>query len=277
MCISSTIRTVITVCADGMLEDDFTYVLRKALLGHGLAPAQLALKAGVSEQEVMSFLRGSFSSDLARRMAPVIGLNPAAFAAHAGYLPEPLSLTGIRRLDLPFGEERVNAWCVSHGGDVILFDAGFAAEDLMKELGGRLPDRAFITHDHRDHVGALDELRASGVPIHAAGIAGTLPISAGQTINARALEISAVDLSGHAVPALGFLIRGLERPVLVVGDALFAGSIGGCGSPEIYQTALRNLNAAFAGLTDETILLPGHGPATTLGEERISNPFIALH
>ncbi len=260
-----------------MLEDDFTYVLRKALLGHGLAPAQLAAKAGVPENEVLAFLRGLFSADLASSMAPVLGLNAAAFAAHAGYLPKTRRLPGIRRLDLPFGDERVNAWVVSQGGQVVLFDAGFIAEDLFAELGARLPDRVLITHAHRDHVGGLEKLLESDVPAHAAGITGTLPMSAGDSVRVGSLEISAIDLSGHASPALGFVIRGLETPVMVVGDALFAGSIGGCGSPEIYQTALRNLGAALADLTDETILLPGHGPATTLGEERVSNPFIAGH
>lgn len=257
-----------------MLEDDFTYVLRKALLGHGLAPALLAAQARVPEQEVLAFLKGSFSADLAARVAPPLGLAAAAFAAHAGYHPKTRRLPGIRRLDLPFGDERVNAWLVSHGGQVVLFDAGFIAEDLSAELGARLPDRAFITHAHRDHVGGLEKLREAGVPVRAAGVAGTIPMSAGDVLKAGGLEISAVDLSGHVVPALGFLIRGLEAPVMVVGDALFAGSIGGCGSPEIYQMALRNLRAALADLPDETILLPGHGPATTLGEERVSNPFL---
>lgn len=260
-----------------MLEDDFTYVLRKALLGHGLAPAQLAAKAGVPENEVLALSRGTFSADLAARVAPSLDLNAAAFAAHADYLPKVSRLPGIRRLDLSFGDERVNAWIISHGGHVMLFDAGFAEADLFDELGARFPDQVFITHSHRDHVGGLEKLRGSGVPVHAAGIAGTLPMSAGDSFKAGGLEISAVDLSGHAVPALGFLIRGLETPVMVMGDALFAGSIGGCGSPEIYQLALRNLRAALADLPDETVLLPGHGPATTLGEERVSNPFIAGH
>lgn len=258
-----------------MLEDDFTYVLRKALLGHGLAPAQLAAQAGVPENEVLAFLRGTFSSDLARRVAPVLGLNAAAFAAHAVYQPKTRRLPGIRRLDLPFGDERVNAWLVSLSGTVVLFDAGFHAADLLAEVGARLPDHVFITHAHRDHVGGLGKLLDARVQVHAAGIAGTLPMSAGRTLKVGALEVTAVDLSGHAVPALGFMVRGLECPVLVTGDALFAGSIGGCGSPEIYQLALRNLSAALADLTDETLLLPGHGPATTLGEERVSNPFIA--
>jgi glyoxylase-like metal-dependent hydrolase (beta-lactamase superfamily II) len=86
--------------------------------------------------------------------------------------------------------------------------------------------------------------------------------------------VRACELSGHYTPALGFHIEGLSRPVLVTGDALFAGSIGGCGTPEIYQLALRTLRATLAALPDETVLLPGHGSATTLGEERVSNPFL---
>jgi glyoxylase-like metal-dependent hydrolase (beta-lactamase superfamily II) len=62
--------------------------------------------------------------------------------------------------------------------------------------------------------------------------------------------------------------------VLVTGDALFAGSIGGCATPAIYQHALRQLREILAPLPDPTVLLPGHGPATTLGEERSANPFL---
>ena len=69
-------------------------------------------------------------------------------------------------------------------------------------------------------------------------------------------------------------MEGLERPVLVTGDALFAGSIGGCGTPAIYQHALRRLRDLLEPLPDETVLLPGHGPATTLCEERTANPFL---
>lgn len=83
------------------------------------------------------------------------------------------------------------------------------------------------------------------------------------------------DLCGHCTPALGYLFHGFSRPVLAVGDAVFAGSIGGCKSQESYQLALDRIHAVFAGLPDETLILPGHGPATTWGEERVRNPFLA--
>jgi glyoxylase-like metal-dependent hydrolase (beta-lactamase superfamily II) len=260
-----------------MLEDDFTYVLRKALMGHALAPAEAARRAGLPETDVLAFLRGKFSAGTARGIAPVLGLNPSAFAGHAIYQPRPLAVSGIERLDLPFGGEQVNAWLVGGDDAIVLFDAGYETADLMRALEtgcGRLPDRVFVTHSHHDHVGALPRLLEAGLPVHAAGISGTISMKPGETVFCGPLGIRACDLSGHATPALGFLIEGLSKPVLVTGDALFAGSMGGCGSPEIYRHALDRLREVLGPLPDDTVLLPGHGPATTLGEERVSNPFL---
>jgi glyoxylase-like metal-dependent hydrolase (beta-lactamase superfamily II) len=246
-------------------------------MGHGIAPAQAAQRAGIPETDVLAFLRGTFSAATARKLAPVLGLKADAFAGHDIYQPIPLSLPGIHRLDLPFENERVNAWLLRDGDSAILFDAGYETSDLVRELGavcGRLPDRGFITHAHRDHVGGLQHLLSAGLPVHGADIPRTIPMRPGETVFCGSISIRACDLSGHAMPALGFHVDGLAKPVLVTGDALFAGSIGGCGSPAIYQHALRRLREVLGPLPDATVLLPGHGPATTLGEERVANPFL---
>lgn len=259
------------------LEDDFTYVLRKALRGHELSPAQAAKRAGIPESAVLAFLGGTFSADVARKLALVFGLNAGALAGHADYQPEPLALPGIERLDLPFGVERVNAWLIRAGGSFILFDAGFEVSDLTVALDarcGRLPDRAFITHAHPDHVGGLSHLLKAGIPVHAADLPGAIRMNPGDTVICGPLAVRACDLSGHAKPSLGFHVEGFGRPVLVTGDALFAGSMGGCGSPVSYRHALRCLREVLGPLPDSTVLLPGHGPATTLGEERTHNPFL---
>jgi len=259
------------------LEDDFTYVLRKALTGHGLTIAQAAARAGVPEADVRSFLAGTFSPSTARQLAAALGLNAEAFARHAHYLPDPLDTPGIVRLNLPMSDGQVNAWLVRVGETCVMFDAGYEPGDLLAAIDShcdRLPGHAFITHAHRDHIGALPQLLAGGMPVHAAGMSGTLPMHPGETVTCGPLEIRACDLSGHATPALGFHLTGLSPPVLVTGDALFAGSIGGCATPALYQHALSRLTKVLETLPDATVILPGHGPATTLGQERAANPFI---
>ena len=107
-----------------------------------------------------------------------------------------------------------------------------------------------------------------------ASIDNALTLKPGDSIRCGSLVVRACDLSGHANPALGFHISGLALPVFVTGDALFAGSIGGCATPAVYQHALKRLQEVLTPLAGSTILLPGHGPATTLDEERASNPFL---
>lgn len=260
-----------------MLEDDFTYVLRKALIGNGLSPSEAAEKAGLDEADVLSLLRGRFSREVAGRLAPVLGLRADAFASHPDYLPAALNQPWIERLVLPFGHDHVNAWLVRHGRAALLFDTGHSAGDLVKALDRRdihLPGKVFLTHLHRDHTGGAQKLIAAGVSVFSADLPGAVAMRPGDQTFSHALTVTACDLSGHAEPALGFHIAGLEVPVLVVGDALFAGSIGGCPTPESYRLGLDNLRAAVKPLANDTVLLPGHGPGTTLGEEREHNPFL---
>lgn len=257
-----------------MLEDDFTWVLRKALTGKGLSIDEAAARAGLAENEVTTFSQGIFSPDTARKLANVLDLNQAAFANHANYLPQPISHPSIQRLDMPYGGERVNAWLIRTGENTILFDTGYEPQSCVEHLQDTQLDAIFITHGHVDHIGGISNFLAKGNTIHAPSIQDTTQINPGESFAVGPLTIRACDLSGHANPSLGYHIDGLGIPVLIVGDAIFAGSIGGCRTPQIYQHALSQLETILSPLPAETILLPGHGPATTLGEERVRNPFL---
>lgn len=260
-----------------MLEDDFTYVIRKAFKGLALSPGEAAQLAGIPEGDVLAFSKGKFSANTARRLAPVLGLDAVALAKHNSYLPEPLASPNIHRLDLPFGMERVNAWLVSLNDTAVLFDAGYERKSCagaLAALGKALPEQIFITHDHPDHVGGIPTFIGKGAHLHGSHIHHAAAMKPGDEILCGLLTIRACDLSGHANPSLGYHIDGLASPILVTGDALFAGSMGGCATPALYQHALERLKKVLAPLRDHTILLPGHGPATTLGEERVSNPFL---
>ncbi len=260
-----------------MLEDDFTYVIRKAFKGLALAPGEAARRAGLPEHDVMSFSKGNFSAETARRLAPVLGLGPTALANHLTYQPRPQSSADIHRIDLPFRDERVNAWLVWSGNSAILFDTGFdplSCTVALDAIGPPPLEQVFISHGHVDHIGGVRDFLARGIIPNGAQIDGAKPMKPGDAIRCAQLTVRACDLSGHCTPTLGYFVDGLSHPVLVTGDALFAGSIGGCATPELYQHALHRLRDVLTPLPDETVLLPGHGPATTLGEERVSNPFL---
>jgi hydroxyacylglutathione hydrolase len=260
-----------------MLEDDFTYVTRKALKGHGLAPSEAANRAGLPEQEVLAFTKGHFSENVARRLAPILRLNPDALVGLSNYQPKPLQHPQIHRLDIPSGEDRVNAWLIWTADIAVLFDTGKVPDSCnvaLTAMGVSKIDRVFITHGHHDHIGGNPMFLAKNVIVHAPSIEHCRPIFPGDAIQCGPLTIRVFELSGHANPGLGFQVEGLGVPLLVTGDALFAGSIGGCATPALYQKAISQLHKVLDSLSDATILLPGHGPATTLGEERAHNPFL---
>jgi glyoxylase-like metal-dependent hydrolase (beta-lactamase superfamily II) len=261
-----------------MPEDDFTDILRKAMIGKALTPHELARRAKTNLETIEQFQSGQFDETLARKLATALNLDSGAFANMPSYQPNTSLPSEISRLQLPFGEGHVNAWAVKVDDQLILFDTGYQANDLLKELDyrfGRLPDLVFITHSHRDHTSGIRHFLEHDIPIHAEGIKYTTPMKPGDSIRVGHINIEACDLAGHAMPALGYRIKGLETPIMITGDALFAGSIGGCISPKAYNTALKNILHAFKEMPTNCVILPGHGPASTWATELEHNPFIA--
>lgn len=243
---------------NGELEDGIADVLRKAIHGTGLDPAELNFDPG--------------DPDSIRTAARQVGLGESALLGLPDYRPKPIDLPWIQRLVLPFHAWMVNAWLLHRPEGYLLFDSGRGPEDLETALSNQrlaIPNACFITHGHHDHVGGIPWLRQ-----HKVEVLGADQIAPGTRLTRIGLDIETHDLSGHFSPALGYKIDGLPRPVLVVGDALFAGSMGKFPSPEAFGMAIRTLSRALASCSDETILLPGHGPATSLREERIHNPFL---
>lgn len=259
-----------------MLEDEISDVIGKAISGLGLAPEALADKSGVSLVAIEALLSGGIDVTAIRGISPILQLNAEALIGLPHYQPKPLTLPEVRRIELPFGKWTVNAWLIDAHGIRVLFDTGFDSQGLVEAIPGRLPDVVVITHRDVDHVGGIESLVETG---QKAGV--DIPIIDPQdALDKGVLEFGkmtmrVVDLAGHETPAAGFIIEGIGRQVLVAGDAIFAGSMGRWKRPGTRELAFKTLGAALSGVENDCIILPGHGPATTHAEERVSNPFIA--
>jgi glyoxylase-like metal-dependent hydrolase (beta-lactamase superfamily II) len=183
--------------------------------------------------------------------------------------------------------------------ETVLVDPGDEAPRLLAVIEGRglLVRRIVLTHGHLDHVGAAAELQAAtGAPVHMhradelfiAGLAGQAALFGlsppePPRIDGYLAEGDAFRFGGDEV-----LVRILETPghspgsitlavdgALISGDVLFAGSIGRTDLPGgDYETLMRSIRERLREFPGETRVYPGHGPPTTLGAERRTNPFL---
>ncbi|RYD57490.1 MAG: MBL fold metallo-hydrolase [Verrucomicrobiaceae bacterium] len=257
-----------------MLYDTTADVIRKALRGLERAPSEAATLCGLSEREVISASRGPAFRENLLLLAPALGLNPKALAGLPDYHPPTSPLPEIIRLELPFEDETVNAWLVQAGpNDYLLFDTGPHSPAIRHALDeqGVGEVHVLITHEHGDHMDGLASLKGRTRSV-AMPQTGARP---GDRLKFGSLTVEVIDLPGHCPGAVGYRIEGLAQPVCVTGDALFAGSMGGCPPDGPYQVALDALRAHVLTLPDETVLLTGHGPETTVGSEKLGNPFLA--
>ncbi|MBD0254017.1 MAG: MBL fold metallo-hydrolase [Rubrobacter sp.] len=154
-----------------------------------------------------------------------------------------------------------------------------------------------ITHAHIDHVGAVVALvdeYACPVLMHAEAEAtlgqlptqammmglrfGKLPTVDRHVGDEEVLEVGGIRLRslytpGHAPGHLAFYVE--DRDLVLSGDALFAGSVGRVDLPGgSMEVLMRSIEERLLTLPDETMVYPGHGPQTTIGKERASNPFL---
>ncbi|MBA2432720.1 MAG: MBL fold metallo-hydrolase, partial [Chthoniobacterales bacterium] len=190
-------------------------------------------------------------------------------------------IDGLAQFNTTYGDMTVYAYLVwdPASREAVAFDTGADCGELLKRAA--VEDLSFrlilLTHAHPDHIEALDRLRAdTGAPVHTPEhetVAAADIIAAGQEFKVGALSIEARLTSGHSRGGMTYVVTGLARPVAIVGDSLFAASMG--GGAVSYAEAVRNNLEQILTLPEETILCPGHGPLTTVGKEKRENPFFA--
>ena len=266
------------------LEDNFDDVLNKAQRGLGLADGALASEAGVTVAVLSGLKKGALDEAALLRVAPVLQLHgPSLLAlARRAWYPRVPNLAGVAQVSTAWKDFRVNAFVVWHPltRQAAVFDTGTTPEPILavvKENKLRV-ELLLITHTHGDHVACFAELRKGlGNPrayVSARGtLAGAEPLGDGATLSVGSMHIEARRTSGHAACGLTYVVRGLAHPVAVVGDALFAGSMGGARTQEAYGEALETNRAQIFTLPDDTVICPGHGPRSTVGQEKEHNSF----
>jgi glyoxylase-like metal-dependent hydrolase (beta-lactamase superfamily II) len=265
------------------LEDNFTDVLGKAMRGLGLSDSGLAAKSGVAIPQVKLLRGGEVDENALRTVAPVLGLNAGALVALARgrWQPRPVDVPGLLMFNTPFGDMTVNAYLAWDRAtrEAVAFDTGADCTRMLAFLqNNRLTLRLILlTHSHGDHVFELDRLREkTGAPAFISTLEpldGAETFDAGKTFTVGGLTIQTRQTWGHSRGGITYVVCGLACPVVIVGDAIFAASMG--GGVVSYVDALRTNREEILTLPDDTVLCPGHGPMTTVGEEKAHNPFFA--
>lgn len=200
------------------------------------------------------------------------------------------------------GPWETNCYVVTAPGasDCWIVDAGFEPRALIEHVksNGLTPVTIVLTHAHVDHIAGVREMLAEfgdvPIAIHAAERAflgdPTLNLSAfvemsittpaasealdeGMELKLGETMWRVMHTPGHS-PG-GVVLYNEAGGVALVGDTLFAGSIGRSDFPTSDQDALfASIKEKILTLPDETVVYPGHGESTTVGEERVSNPFV---
>lgn len=272
------------------LEDELGDVLEKAARQAGLSYEQIADAARIDVTRIQDAIdyRPDLSAPELGRLARVLGLNEvglSALAQGAYPLPEvgglPFCLHPLR---MPFGVGVANAYIVSASGDDcgVLFDTGASGAELLRAWPARIRRLAavFVTHYEAEHIGGLEEVMARfGVNHFYGPPTGRWPrglgLGEGQSVEVGGVSVTALHTPGHAAEHNCYLVTmpncPQQRELLVSGDLVFAGSLG--GGYFCCQRQLKHARRVLENLPDDALIAPGHGPLSTAGNERRFNPF----
>ena len=274
------------------LEDEFGDIIGKARRGQELSSGHLAAQVGLSANELQRIENYELvpPQDQIQALAAVLGLAPDKLKASAAgdYFPANPSGTIAEELSvdmLVLGTDfLMNGYlvgCPATNKGVVV-DPGFDNEKIFKAIENAALEieLVLLTHGHHDHIGALEEVcRGTEAPalIHRLDEPMLGPqkgyiesfVEEGDKIGVGNLEFAVYKTPGHTPGSVSFV----HKRAAFVGDAIFAGSLGGTRAKGAYEQQRQAIAQHILGLEDPVVLYPGHGPATTVGEEKTHNPF----
>jgi glyoxylase-like metal-dependent hydrolase (beta-lactamase superfamily II) len=270
------------------LEDHIGDIIRKARAMSNITPAAAASAAGISEAELSRLEKSGVIEKKINfgALAPLIGLNAGKLERIAGgWLPKPQDPTNWRELRMfttASDDATVNNYLVwdEVQRDAAVFDSGFDAQPVLDVIAkeGLVLRHIFITHSHYDHVQALPKLREAWPKARVHSGSKNAPVEqrnkTAEITHLGGLRITHRDTPGHAEDGVTYIIGNWQEDsphVAVVGDTIFSGSMG--TGNQSWELARQKVRDEILTLPATTLICPGHGPLTTVAEEKENNPF----
>ncbi len=280
------------------LEDDFCDIIKKSRHGQRLSPTAVSEKSHLSEGDLEALEKGLRlpSKDEVTSLAQTLNLRglPLTNIAIDGWIPNK-SPSWILEEELvttiygDIGGYEVKGYLLTDPKtkESVMIDTGYNAKQMLETIHNKqLKLKAVcLTHGHTDHAGGLDKIMAQQpIPIYIGEedielLDWTPPQSHlsspqnGDTISIGSLTLECLATPGHTPGGYCYSLNTQKHKLCFVGDTLFSGSVGRSNPFSLYPTHLASVRDIVLTLSEDTVLLPGHGPATTVQEERSHNPF----
>jgi len=254
----------------------------------GVSAAAASAAAGISEAELSALEEtGRPAKKInSAALAPLLGLNAAKLEGIAnGWLPSPKDLGAWRELRVFVSSDEaftVNCFLVwdEVTRDAALFDTGLDARPVLDCIAAEHLSlrHIFITHSHWDHVEALPKIREAWLKVKLHSGSKSAPVDqrnkTAEIIHLGGLRVTHRETPGHAEDGVTYIVGNWQEDaphVAMVGDTIFAGSMGN-GNGQ-WDLARQKVREQILSLPAETLICPGHGPLTTVAEEKAHNPF----
>jgi hydroxyacylglutathione hydrolase len=270
------------------LEDHIGDIIRKARAMSGVSVERAAQAAGLQPEELAGIEESGRVTGHPNYTAlgELIGLNGEKLArVAAGWLPAKKDLSTWRELRVitTTGDGMaVNCYLIwdEVSREAALFDTGWDAAPIFEEITSNQVQlrHIFLTHTHEDHIAALGSIRERFPKVRVHSSAKSAPVDqrnrANDFIHLGSLRLTNRDTPGHAEDGTTYIVGTWPEDaphVAIVGDAIFAGSIG--RGNQSWDLARQKVREQIFSLPADTLICPGHGPLTTVSEEKAHNPF----